>query len=337
MTMKKLWFVLPVVLLLAASCNKPQPITQQNQTGQQSATQNSSATEPESQETTNIKVAVIALGNNGKLGKKVGCGDSVVYLTKQVPATKQPLNAALKQLFALDKATIQDPAYNKVDLSNIIYNWQRSYPDGKVVLQFERATIENGVAKIYLTGSMGSIGGVCDEPRIPAQIEETAKQFPTVKSVETYLNGDYLNWQVVYSGIEWKTYTNKKYGFQFSYPANLKLKENYPQGSIVGLENNTPGGFSISVSEVANFQEIVNSRQNDANAQATVKLAEEKLNIEQLRNILNTRIIGDFSGDPPWGYHFVYIELPNSGGKGIVFEARTDNADTPNMGAKKLT
>jgi ABC-type uncharacterized transport system substrate-binding protein len=33
------------------------------------------------------------------------------------------------------------------------------------------------------------VAGICDEPRITEQIEATAKQFPTVKTVRVFING----------------------------------------------------------------------------------------------------------------------------------------------------
>ncbi|MEZ4680232.1 MAG: GerMN domain-containing protein [Caldilineaceae bacterium] len=51
--------------------------------------------------------------------------------------------------------------------------------------------IVDGVASIYLTGTL-RVGGVCDEPRVRAQIEETALQYYTVDEVRIYVNGEPL-------------------------------------------------------------------------------------------------------------------------------------------------
>jgi hypothetical protein len=45
---------------------------------------------------------------------------------------------------------------------------------------------------IYLGGRLTS-GGVCDTPRITSQIEETARQFPSVKTVKVFINGTPLS------------------------------------------------------------------------------------------------------------------------------------------------
>ena len=44
---------------------------------------------------------------------------------------------------------------------------------------------------IRLTGSL-LLGGTCDGPRVKAQLEQTALQFSTVKSVRYYVNGQPL-------------------------------------------------------------------------------------------------------------------------------------------------
>lgn len=164
-------------MLIAAGCNKSQPYTNTPPPDNQPATVSS------------VKVALIATGDAGKLGPKIGCDDSVVYVNHNVPTTTQPLNAAMQELFNLNSVTVKDPAFSS-DLYNVIYKMQPAPSN----LKFDHATIENGVAKLYLTGKMEGLGGVCDSPRVPAQIEYTAKQFSTVTSVETYLNNIKVDW-----------------------------------------------------------------------------------------------------------------------------------------------
>jgi len=48
-------------------------------------------------------------------------------------------------------------------------------------------TIEQGKAIIHLTGTV-VLGGVCDAPRLEAQIEQTALQFSTVSDVAVFVN-----------------------------------------------------------------------------------------------------------------------------------------------------
>lgn len=106
-------------------------------------------------------------------GTKMGC-DIVRMVYRYIEPTPAILNATMKELFT--------------------YNQQFDYMPGNFVasqkdVKFEKAVIENGTAKIYLTGKV-VYAGVCDDPRLSIQITETAKQFDTVKDVEIYLNGE---------------------------------------------------------------------------------------------------------------------------------------------------
>jgi hypothetical protein len=132
-----------------------------------------------------IKIAVLDPEGN-TTGKSVGC-DRLVLIDRNIPKTDQILNATLKDLFGLDS--------EKVD------GWFNIVARVNQTLKFDRATIENNVAKIYLTGSFptGYLHGECDNPRLQIQIEETALQFSSVKFVETYLNGKIIDWRAINS------------------------------------------------------------------------------------------------------------------------------------------
>lgn len=106
-----------------------------------------------------------------------GC-DEVVMATAVIPQTPRVLHAALNVLFDGTRNYGFNPG-----------NFIATQED----LDFSYATINNGVARVYLTGAVGPINGVCDEPRIETQIRETALQFSTVQAVEIYLNGEPLN------------------------------------------------------------------------------------------------------------------------------------------------
>lgn len=112
-------------------------------------------------------------------GAERGC-DRVVLIEHVLPSqTQTPLNASLEQLFAYEESTVG--------------GWQNFIASQNNTLDFDRATIEDGVAKIYLTGELGPLGGVCDNPRAAIQIEETALAYDTVGSVELFLNGEPTN------------------------------------------------------------------------------------------------------------------------------------------------
>jgi len=123
---------------------------------------------------TRVKIFLIALNDNGKSGPLVGCGDSVVGVERETAPTAAPLTAALKELLALHAQT-----YGQSGFYNALYQSD---------LQVERVAIVNGAATIQLTGTL-MLGGVCDDPRVAAQIQNTALQFSTVRSVVVLLNG----------------------------------------------------------------------------------------------------------------------------------------------------
>lgn len=129
---------------------------------------------PTTNERMTVKVAVLDTEQKTS-GKQRGC-DRVVMLDRQVPKSQMTLTAALKELFSINQ--------NQVD------GWYNFIASTNRTLTFEKVTVENGIAKVYLTGSLSGLAGVCDDPRAAIQIEETALQFPTVAKVELYLNNE---------------------------------------------------------------------------------------------------------------------------------------------------
>jgi hypothetical protein len=59
-------------------------------------------------------------------------------------------------------------------------------------LRLASVSIRRDVAKLHFAGRLVT-SGVCDGPRVQAQIEETALQFPTVKKVKVFINGTPLS------------------------------------------------------------------------------------------------------------------------------------------------
>lgn len=107
-------------------------------------------------------------------GGSVGCGDQVVPVTRRIPATDGVLAASLNELLNLKSQTIGESG-----LYNALYQSD---------LRLDRVAIVNGQAQISLSGTV-KIGGVCDKPRIIAQIEQTVRQFSSVTSTAITLNG----------------------------------------------------------------------------------------------------------------------------------------------------
>ena len=121
-----------------------------------------------------VKLFLIAINDNGKSGKKIGCGDSLIWAERPIPITSAPLTAALKELLGL-----RDQYYGGSGLYNALYQSN---------LKLAGVAITSGTATINLTGTL-SLGGTCDAPRVEAQIRETALQFPTVSQVAIFVNG----------------------------------------------------------------------------------------------------------------------------------------------------
>lgn len=121
-----------------------------------------------------VYIYLIAVGDEGRSGELIGCGDSAVAVERTVAPTESPLRVALEELFSIKEERVgESELYNALHMSDFTIS---------------RVVIENGVAKIDLTGTM-SLGGICDNPRVEAQIEFTALQFSTVTSVQVTVNG----------------------------------------------------------------------------------------------------------------------------------------------------
>jgi hypothetical protein len=107
-------------------------------------------------------------------GGNVGCGDGVVSVTRRVAPTPAPLRAALTELFALKSQT-----FGESGLYNALYQSD---------IRIDRVAIVDGRAEVALSGTL-RLGGVCDQPRVVAQIEATVRQFRAVTSTAITLNG----------------------------------------------------------------------------------------------------------------------------------------------------
>ncbi len=120
-----------------------------------------------------VKIFLIALEDNGQSGILVGCGDSAVPVTVVIPRTQGVLKAALEKLLS-----IKEQYYGESGLYNALYQSD---------LKLKSVTIDQGKAIIHLTGTV-MLGGVCDAPRVEAQIKQTALQFSTVSDVDVFIN-----------------------------------------------------------------------------------------------------------------------------------------------------
>jgi len=149
-----------------------------NSTGDQSDKDDSDSESPSSGQDSagvkNVKIYFIGIEDNGESGKKVGATDSVIPVTIDIEPTKAPLKAALSRLLAID-----EQMYGQSGFYHSLYQSD---------LEIQSIVIKEGEATIKLTGNL-KLGGALDNPRVKAQIEETALQFDSVKKVSIFING----------------------------------------------------------------------------------------------------------------------------------------------------
>jgi len=125
-----------------------------------------------------VKVYLVALDDNGRRGRKIGCNDSLVPVTRTVRAGRSNdalLKAAVEELLSV-------PREYEGGLGNYWFGEN---------LRVQSATVRAGVATVRISGNV-YIAGVCDAPRIEGQMRETARQFRGVRSVRVFVNGQRL-------------------------------------------------------------------------------------------------------------------------------------------------
>jgi LysM repeat protein len=121
-----------------------------------------------------VKIYLVAIGDEGKSGQEIGCGDSLVPVEVPIAPTRAPLTAALRALLAIKTETYGESGlYDSLFRSN---------------LTVQSVAIVDRTAIVRLTGEM-QLGGECDNPRFAGQIEATALQFSTVDAVHVFING----------------------------------------------------------------------------------------------------------------------------------------------------
>lgn len=122
----------------------------------------------------------VAVGDNGKNGTKIGCDDSLIPVERQLSLVNrsedQKIRIALEALLTDRTATVVG-----TDYLNALANSQ---------LTVDRVVFDNATTKyvIALSGTIRS-GGTCDDPRIIAQLTQTAEQFVPQNGVTITVNG----------------------------------------------------------------------------------------------------------------------------------------------------
>ena len=118
-----------------------------------------------------VKVYLVALDDKGKRGRKIGCDDSLVPVTRPAVGGNR-VKAAVEALIA-------EPRESEGGLNNY---W---HGEG---LKVRSAAVRGGTETSRVNGTL-PVAGVCDEPRIEEQIKATARQFPGVRRVRVFVNG----------------------------------------------------------------------------------------------------------------------------------------------------
>lgn len=118
-------------------------------------------------------VYYVALDDGGSSGVRFGCNDSLVAVRTADPSIPEPLQAAMSQLLSEGRTPTPAGLYSALDSSALQY--VSGYFDGATVV-------------VNLTGSVQP-GGVCDIPRIEAQLTHTAVTAVGAIRAEIYVDG----------------------------------------------------------------------------------------------------------------------------------------------------
>jgi hypothetical protein len=119
-------------------------------------------------------VYFVALDDGGSTGVRFGCNDSLVAVFHSTAAAEEPLRAAFGVL--LGGGDSPDGLYNS--LHNSALDYVSAYFDGTTVV-------------VNLTGTIRP-GGVCDLPRLEAQLTHTAVSAVGAARAEIYVDGQRL-------------------------------------------------------------------------------------------------------------------------------------------------
>jgi len=120
-----------------------------------------------------VNLPFFALESGKSKAQTIGCGDSVRTVRVKVPQGRDPLRYIINFLLRQGNALA-----SRYGLYHPLAN--SSLTVDKITMQGEEVIVE-------LSGQF-SIGGICDTPRVMAQLEHTVLQFPQIKKVRFYIN-----------------------------------------------------------------------------------------------------------------------------------------------------
>ena len=122
---------------------------------------------------TGTAVYYVAIDDGGRSGVRFGCNDSLVAVRNADSSISEPLQAAMSRLLSGPDAPPASGLYNALSASSLQY--VSGYLDGTTVV-------------VNLTGAVQP-GGVCDLPRIEAQLTHTAVTAVGAVRAEIYVSG----------------------------------------------------------------------------------------------------------------------------------------------------
>lgn len=127
---------------------------------------------------TNYDVYLVAVDDGGASGPAIGCGDSLVAVTRGLaPADDDLARVALSDLLSMP-----DQYLGESGLYNALYQSD---------LTIESFSVEGSTAVVALSGEL-RMGGECDTPRVEAQLRQTITGVQGIDSAEITLNGQPL-------------------------------------------------------------------------------------------------------------------------------------------------
>jgi hypothetical protein len=119
----------------------------------------------------------VLVDDGGSNGVRFGCNDSLVGVAHTSSAGEDPLHAAVRAL--LDAPADAAPPPPSPD----VYNALRGSD-----LKFLSGSFDGTTVTVYLAGTL-SMGGVCDLPRVEAQLTQTAVSAVGAIRAEIHVNG----------------------------------------------------------------------------------------------------------------------------------------------------
>ncbi len=125
----------------------------------------------------NVTAYYVLLDDGGSNGVRFGCNDSLVGVVHTTSAGEDPLTAAIRAL--LDAPADAGEPRASTDVYNALLGSD---------LEFLSGSFDGTTVTVYLAGTL-SMGGVCDLPRVEAQLTQTAVSAVGAIRAEIYING----------------------------------------------------------------------------------------------------------------------------------------------------